>query len=229
MLQPKKKISRRELKEDALISSYAKVTKYYEEHRRTISIAVTAVVAVVILAGIYLKNRADTNERASLQLSQVTPLFDSGQFQLAIDGVPARNIQGLKAIVEESGSTPVGEIARFYLASAYLNLGKYQEALELFEDFSPSDDQLATGRYAGIGACQDGLGEYAKAGASYEKAAGVNAKDLRVPEYLSNAARAYARAGEKERALEIYRRLKKNHSTTVYGRDADRYIAQFSL
>jgi len=217
------------MKEDALISSYAKVTKYYEEHRRTISIAITAVVAVVILAGIYFKNRADASERASLQLSQVTPLFDGGQFQLAIDGVPARNIQGLKAIVDEGGSTPAGEIARFYLASACLNLGKYQEALEHFEDFSPSDNQLAISRYAGIGACLDALGEYADAAASYEKAASVTAEDLRVPEHLSNAARAYARAGEKERALEIYRRLKKNHSSTVYGREADRYIAQLSL
>ena len=41
--------------------------------------------------------------------------------------------------------------------------------------------------------------------------------------------RNYARAGEKEKALDLYRRLKKNYPTTTYGRDADRFIEQLSV
>jgi len=44
---PKKKISKRELKEDALITTYVKVTSLYEENKRTISIAV-AVLALAV-------------------------------------------------------------------------------------------------------------------------------------------------------------------------------------
>lgn len=229
MLQPKKKISKRELKEDTLVSSYAKVTKYYGTHKRTISIAITAVVAVVLITAVYLKNRADASEQALARLSQITSFYDNGQYQLAIDGVPARNIAGLKAIAEDGGSSPGGELARFYLANAYLNLGNYDEALNEFKSFSPSGDDIAIARYAGIAACYEAKREYSDAGSFFEKAASVSSTDTRVPEFLASAARAYANAREKEKALDLYRRLKKNHATTPYGRDADRYITQLSM
>lgn len=229
MLHPKKKISKRELKEDTLISSYAKVTKYYETNKRNISIAITAVIAIVLVTAVYIKNRADASEQALARLSQVTSFYDNGQYQLAIDGVPARNVAGLKAIADDGGSSPGGELARFYLANAYMNLGNYDEALTHFKSFSPAGDDLEIARYAGLAACYEAKGEDSEAGSHFEKAASVSATDARVPEFLASAARAYAHGGEKDKALELYRRLKKNHATTPYGRDADRYITQLSM
>ena len=50
----------------------------------------------------------------------------------------------------------------------------------------------------------------------------------RQAEHLYNAARNYAQAGDKERALDILKRLKKNYPATTYGREAERYITQLS-
>ncbi len=36
-------------------------------------------------------------------------------------------------------------------------------------------------------------------------------------------------AGEKEKAVELWKRLKKGYPATSYGRDAERYIVQYSL
>ena len=229
MLRPKKKITRKELKQDALITTYAEVTNFYETHKKNISIAITVVAVVIIAWGLYFKNRSDNNEAATTLLGSIYTLYDNGQYQLAIDGVPEKNVQGLKAIVDNYGNSQAGEIAKFYLASAYYQLGNYQEALKDFEECSPPGNLLTVSRLSGIADCCEAMGDHGKAGENFEKAAAKDSRDVNVAENLNNAARNYAEAGEKEKALELYRRLKKNFPTTTFGRDADRYIAQLSV
>jgi TolA-binding protein len=67
-----------------------------------------------------------------------------------------------------------------------------------------------------------------EAAENFEKAADVNSKDVNAAENLSNAARNYAGAGEKEKALDLLKKLKKTYPATVFGRDADRGIAALS-
>jgi TolA-binding protein len=229
MLRPKKKISRRELKEDALVATYVKLTSFYEENKRMISIAVTAVVIAVFAVVIYVKNRADNNEKAITALGSIFETYDAGQFQAAVDGIPEKNIMGLKAIVDNYGNSAAGDLARFYLAGAYANLGKYDEALREFEDFSPAGELLAVARLSGIGSCQESKGMFKEAAASFEKAATQYPKDISAAENLNNAARDFGRAGEKEKAIDLYRRVKKNYPNTAFARDADRFIAQLSV
>ncbi len=229
MLRPSKKITRKELKEDKLVTTYSLVTSYYEKNKRTISIALLATLLVIAAIVVYVRNRADASEKAQAGLGAISSYIDNGQYQTAIDGIPSRNIQGLRAIVENFGSSPGGELARFQLASALLALGKYDEALEHYKSFSPPNALLDAGRRAGLGTCYEARKEYEDAAAEFEKAAAADATDPRVPEFLHNAARNYAAAGEKEQAVEIWKRLKKSHAASSYGRDAERYIVQYSL
>jgi tetratricopeptide (TPR) repeat protein len=229
MLQPKKRITKRELKQDALITSYVKATTFYEEHKKNIGIGIVAVVVIVLGTVLYVKNQKAENEKATTELGSVFQLYDTGQYVGAINGVPERNIAGLRAIVDNYGSTPSGQLARFYLANCYFFLGRYEEALKEFESFSPPDDLLASSRLAGIGATYEALGNHTEAAQSYEKAARKYPKDVDAAENLHRAAWNYGEAGQKERAIELYRRLKKEYPTTTFGRDADKYIARFSV
>jgi tetratricopeptide (TPR) repeat protein len=229
MLSPKKRISKRELKEDALVTSYVKVTSFYDRNKKNISIAVTAVVILIIAAVIFLKNRADNSEKASAQLGQVFSLYDNGQYQQAIDGLPERNINGLKSIVDNYGGLRAGNYARFYLANAYYHLGKYDLALEQFDDFSPAEDVLTVSRLAGIGSCYEAMGKYKEAAQSYEKAGTKYPDDVNAAENLSNAARNFGRAGEKETAIDLYKKLKKNYPASSFAREADRFIAGLAV
>jgi tetratricopeptide (TPR) repeat protein len=229
MLRPKKKISKRELKEDTLVKWYAEATGFYEKHKRNIHIVITAVVVVVLALVVYLKNRSDNNEMAMAQLGKVTPLFDAGSYQPAVDGVAERNIPGLRSIVDNYGGTPSGELARFYLATSLYELRRYEEALEQFKDFSASDEVLVISRYAGMAQCEEALGKYREAAENFEKAAVKNSRDVSAAENLHHAAQNFALAGDKEKALELFKRLKKNYPLTTYGRDADRYISALSV
>ncbi len=229
MLTPKKKLSKRELKEDALVTTYVKATTFYNENRRLITIVTTAVIVLAVAFIIYGRNRSSNNVGASTAIGSVYQLFDNGQYQLAIDGIPERNVKGLRAIVDDYGNSNAGDIARFYLANAYYNLGKYQDALEQFKKFSPSDETLEISRLSGLGCCCEALGMNKDAAVYFEKAADKDPKDATCAENLSNAARNYAKAGQKDEALSLLKKLKKEYATTSYGRDADREIAELSL
>ncbi|HUI63730.1 MAG TPA: tetratricopeptide repeat protein [Bacteroidota bacterium] len=229
MLRPKKKISKRELKQDTLVTSYIKVTSFYEAHKRNISITVTALALAILCVVIYFKNRADNNEKAIAALGGIFEVYDAGQYQTAVDGVPERNIKGLRSIVDDFGNSPTGDIARFYLADAYYHLGRYDEALKEFNDCSFSSELLSVSRLSGIGACLEAKGEYKSAAESFEKAATAYVQDTNAPENLNNAARDYGQAGEKDKAIELYKRLKKSYPTSSFAREADRYISQLSV
>jgi tetratricopeptide (TPR) repeat protein len=229
MLQPKKKISKKELKEDALITWYVKITTWYEENKKRVSTGIVAVLVVGAAGFLYVKNQRDSNERATTDLAKVYSFYDNSQYQTAIDGVPERNVPGLKTIVDEYGSTHAGNLAKLYLANCYYYLNKYDEALKQYQDFSPEGQLLTVTRLAGIGACYEALGNHADAAKNFENAATKYPDDLDAAENLNNAARNFAAAGDKDRALELYKKLKKNYSTSTYAREADRYIAKLSV
>jgi len=233
MLSPKKKITKKEIKKDPLISTLDNTTAFYYEHKKNISYAITALIIIVVGIVVYTNNRRANNEKAASELGKVFSIYDLGandsrQYKTAIDGQPDRGVMGLKAIVDNYGSTESGELARFYLATAYLNLGQYDNALKYFDSFSSSSDFLKAAAYAGLGQCYETKNEYVKAAEYFERAAGVSSSTAMTPEYLNSAARCYGTAGEKEKAVTLLKRLKKEFPTSTFARDADRYISQFS-
>jgi tetratricopeptide (TPR) repeat protein len=234
MLKPKKKITKKEIKQDGLITAYAQVTSFYYENKKYISYAITGLVVIVIAVFIYINNRRANNEKAASEIGKIFSLYDAAannpaQYKAAIDGIPERGVMGLKSIVSNYGGTESGELARFYLASAYFGLRQYDEALKQFDDFSGGDKFLQASALAGVGACYEAKGEYANASSSFEKAANKYLNTITTPDYLNSAAQCYALAGEKEKAVALYKRLKKEFPTSSYAREAERYITQYSV
>jgi len=233
MLSPKKKITKREIKQDPLISTFDQATNFYYEHKKNISYAITALIIIVVGIVVYVNNHRANNEKAATELGKVFALYDLGttdsrQYQIAVNGQPDRGIMGLKAIVDNYGSTESGELARFYLATAYLNLGQYDDALKNFDSFSSGSGLLKAAAFAGIGQCYEMKNEYTKAAEYFERAAGASSTSAVTPDYINSAARCYGVAGEKEKAIDLLKRLKKEFPTSTFARDADRYISQFS-
>ena len=234
MLKPKRKITKKEIKQDSLLTAYAQLTSFYYENKKYISYALTALVLIVIGIFVYTNNRRANNEKASAEFAKVFPIYDNGasdvkQFKVAIDGQPERGIMGLKAIVENYGGSDAGEMARFYLANAYYQLGQFDDAQKAFDSFSTGNPFLEASGYAGLASCYEVKHDYAKAASYFEKAANLVTSAVATPEYLNSAARCYGLSGEKEKAISLYKKLKKEYPTSTFARDVDRYIAQFSV
>ena len=234
MLKPKKKITKKELKQDTLVTTYAQVTNFYYANKKYIGYGVFALVVLFAAIFIYMNNRRSNNEKAATALGKIYPTYelaigDPAQYKVAIEGQPDRAVMGLKAIVDNYGGTDAGEIARLYLANCYFNTGLIDEAMKQFDKFSGSDKLLQGSSIAGLAACYEFKKEYEKAGSYFERASGKSTGKYEVPDYLNSAARCYGLAGEKEKAITLYKRLKKEYPNSPFAREVDRFIAQLSV
>jgi len=229
MLRPKKKITKRELKEDTLVLTYFKVQNLISDYRKQIGIV--AVSAVVLLGAgvVYNNNRTANEQKAAVELGKVFTYFDNGSYKLAVDGIPEKNFIGLKSIADNYGSTPSGELAMYYLANAYYKLDDYDKSLKYFEEFDTDDELLKTSTLSGTAACYEAKGEFLEAAKYFERAARSTSDKVLLPENLANAARDYILAGKKEKAVDIFKRIKKEFPESPQLREAERSLAELSV
>ena len=228
MLKPQKKVSRREIKEDKLVTAYFETRGWIEQNTKILSYVAIGLVGVAVIGFLWTKNRADSNDKATTMLAKVIPYYDEGKYDPAINGVPQEGTQGLQAIVDEHGSTKTGQLAKLYLANSYYALKNYDKALEYYNDISVSDKLVSASALAGAAACYEAKGDLSKAASYFEKAASKNMTPMQAPENLQRSAVDYAAVGKKEKAVELLQTLKKEFPTSTYAREVDRFIAEYS-
>jgi TolA-binding protein len=228
MLKPKKKISKKEIKEDRLVTSYFEATTWYQANKKIVNGVLTGLVVLAIVIVAYMNNVSSNNLKATTELGKVLPYYDQGKYDLAISGNLQDNIRGLQSIVDEYGSTKAGELAGFYLANSYFTQGDYDKALKYYVSVDVKDDLITASALAGAGACYEAKGDNAKAASLYEKAAFRSTKDVNVPENMFHAAQNYMHSGNKEKAIELFKKVKKDYPTSAVSRDIDRWIAEAS-
>jgi tetratricopeptide (TPR) repeat protein len=227
MLKPRKRITKREIREDKLVTSYFEATDWFTRHKRLVTGALTTLVVIVVGAVVVSNNIRASNTRATEEVGRVLRYYDEGKFAEAINGVPQENIRGLLAVVEDFGSTKAGERAKLYLANAYFAIGDYENALKYYQSASLKDKMLHASAIAGAAACYEAKGDHANAASNFERAAGVGKDVVLAPEYLHLAAVNYAAAGQKDKAVALLQRVKKDFPNSSAAREADRFIAAF--
>jgi len=226
MLRPRKRITKKELKQDQLITTYVKATEFFRNNRKFVSGTLTGLVIAIIVVVAYLNNRHSDNLNAATELSQVLDLFDGGAYQVAINGDPARNITGLKLIVSKYGSSETGEQAKIYLADCYYYLGDYDNALKYFKDYDGSDKLLEASADAGMAQVYEIKGDYENSAKYYDRAASRDSKNFLTAQYLIGAARDYIKIGKKDRAVDLLTRVQKNFPNSPYASNLDYYMAE---
>lgn len=228
MLQPKKKISKREIKQDKLVTRAMQVEAWALQNKQTLTYAGLALVAIVVALIVWNDRRSAAEIESSTRLARILPVYDQGDFQQAIDGVPSEGTFGLRSIVEEYAGTNAGTLAHLYYGNSLVEIGKYAEALEVYEDISVNDRLVMASAAAGQARCYEGLERHKEAGGAYERAASADPKNPLAPDRLFAAAVNYKRAGMKEEAGEALATLRKLYPTSSYARDIARYEAEFA-
>jgi tetratricopeptide (TPR) repeat protein len=153
-------------------------------------------------------------------------VYDSGNYLEAIEGRAGTKLIGLKKIVESYGSTENGEIAKIYIANAYNNLGKLDDANKYYQDYSGSSKIFKATALAGQASFQANKKNYEKAADLYKKAAFVSDADVLNPEYLLLAGINYIAAGKNSDAKELFDKIKKDFTTSTAFREIDKYSVQ---
>jgi len=229
MLTKKKKLSKKEIKEDKLVSFMVKVENFYEDYKSKIVLYSGILIVAALAAYFYVNQQKAANEEAGLHLSRVMQIFDSGSYLEAIEGRQGTNIIGLKRVVEEYGSTENGETAKIYLAGAYSYLGNYEEAFKYYNDYSGSIDLYNASALAGMAGYYAAKRDYQKAADLYKEAAGAAEINAQNPDYLLDAAVNYYNAGDSEEAKILLEKIKEDYATSEARKQVDKYLALVEL
>lgn len=224
MLTKKKKLSKREIKEDKLVTTYYKVYNYFMENKNRLGMYAGGLAIAVLAIYFYLSNKASNNEIAGTQLGRVLAIYDAGSYLEAIEGRQGTNIVGLKKIVSDYGSTNNGEIAKIYLANAYQMLGKVEEAFDLYKDYGGSNEIFKATALAGEAGYHAYKKDFEKAADLYLRASRVSKANVLNPDYMLKAAVNYIEAGNKEEAKDLLETIRKDYQTSTAFRDVDRYL-----
>ncbi len=226
MIGKKKKITKKELQEDKLVTTFYKSQEFIDENKQKFILAIGAL-AVIILAVVWYSNKqTEDNLLASAQLFQIIPIYEQGQYQKAIDGEPGTQLVGLKNIVENYGNTNNGELAKIYLAHSYYALGEYENALQYYSDYSGDSELHKSTALAGMAASYEMMGKYSDAAENYEKAAKLIKIDSQSADFLINAGINYIKSGDKSSAKNVLEIVKNDYKTTTAAREVEKYLAQ---
>jgi tetratricopeptide (TPR) repeat protein len=225
MLTKKKKLSKKEIKEDKLVSFMVKVEGFYEDYRSKIMLYGGILIAAIVLVYFYMSEQNALNDEAGLELSRVMQIFDSGSYLEAIEGRQGSNIIGLKHIVEEYSGTENGESAKIFLANCYSYLGNYEEAFIYYEDYTGDIPVFRASSLAGMAGYFASKNNYSKAADLYKKAANVTEINPQNPNYLLNGAANFINAGEKDEAKLLLDKITEDYASSEAKKQVDKYLA----
>lgn len=200
-LNPTRKVSRRqELREDTVVTFYARALNILENNRQAVIGVAAGILAVIVLILAWNWYQGNRNDQALSEMAEAVRMYEAGSYQAALDG----NVSylGLLDIVDSFGGTDTGNLARFYAADALFRVGEMDRALDMFESFSKGNDYIGASAFAGEAAIHELQGNHDRAGDLYMRAANVFSSDITSPMYLSNAARAYEAAGDTGNAID---------------------------
>ncbi|MEM8560211.1 MAG: hypothetical protein AAGG50_20520 [Bacteroidota bacterium] len=203
MLKPPKSATsnRPDTQADALTSAYATSWSFWDQYKNLIigiGVAVFVLGAAAIAYGAW---RSAQNDEAAQLLGSVLNAYEAGEYAEALEGTPES--PGLLAIAEDYGATATGNLAAFYAADALMQLERYDEALDYFEQYDVEDDILGASALAGQAAIHETQGDNATAARLYRRAADTY-EGVAAPDYLLAAARNYEVLGDVDAAADMY-------------------------
>jgi tetratricopeptide (TPR) repeat protein len=215
-------------KEEVIVDvqeAYSKTERYLEENRKSLTIIIVAIVAVILGYFAWKKFYVAPREAEAMsEMFMAEKYFEKDSLDLAING--DGNFKGFKYIIEEYGITKSANLAHYYLGISYLRKGDFQLAIDHLKEFDTDDDMLgpvsigATGdAYLELGKNEDAVGHYLKA------AKKANNKFI-TPVYLMKAGMAYEELGNHKNAVKVYEQIRSDYYDSPEGRDVERYLAR---
>ena len=143
-------------------------------------------------------------------------------FQKATDGVASDSLYklslngsegkfGFLKIADEYSGTDAGNLANYYAGIAYLNTGKYTEAIDYLNKFNSDDIVLGALAKGAIGDAYSEKNQPKEALDNYVKAANMNKNDFTSPRFLLKAGKVALGLGNKADALKYFQDIKDNY------------------
>jgi tetratricopeptide (TPR) repeat protein len=192
----------------------------------------TAIIVIALLIGGWYAYQnyvvAPKEAEAENAIWKAEQYFRQDSLKLALDGDKFN--RGFVYVINNYGSTKVGNLAKYYAGVCYLRLGNFNKAVDNLKEFSTSAKQIQMMAYGALGDAYSELNKNDDAVNYYKKAAEEFTDDATMSsEYLFRAALKLETLGKNSEALDLYKELKENYPNTERGFAADKYIYRLSI
>lgn len=211
----------------------SKTEEWVAKNQKGIFIIVGVIAAAMVSYLVYDKFLASPKEdtaaddmfQAQQYFTQAVdaPVANDSLYNLALKGGEGK--LGFLGVIENYSGTDAANLAHYYAGTAYLNTGKYKEAVEHLEKFSTKDDVLDAMAKGATGDAFAQLKDNKSALEFYTKAAKASDNDLTTPRFLFKAGITALAANQKAEALKFFKEIQEKYSTSAEGASIDAYVA----
>ena len=242
-----KSIERHKLKENEFAYTVARTREMVQQRQREITILSTIVVAAVVVVGGFFLYRSNRNEKANTLLAtalavaeaQVVtppppapgsppPVQPPGTFRTDRERLDAA-VPRLQQAADAYPSTEAGITARYRLAGALAELGRFAEAEQRFNEVVQKTSQKNiyhdTARL-GLGQAQLAAGQTDAAITTFRELSSDTNSKLPVDGVLMQLGRAALAGGKKDEATRAFTRVVDEFPQSLYVSDAKEQLAQ---
>jgi tetratricopeptide (TPR) repeat protein len=186
-----------------------------------LAIMVVAVLAFFGVKKYYLEPREKDAQAAIYHAEQY---FENDNFTTALNG--DGNYLGFVDVINDFGGTKTANLAKYYAGVCCLNTGDFSKAVEYLKSYKGKDVLVSSLALGALADAQMELGNVAEAAKAYENAAAKSANSFTSPMYLLRAGMAYEMAGNYQKAIDTYKRIKAEYPNSNEAFSIEKYIAR---
>ncbi len=182
----------------------------------------------VLLIGGYLaysylyKAPREIEAMEAMEKAQVQ--FERDSFALALQN--ANGDVGFLDIIDDYGSTKVGNLAHYYAGICYLHLGQNDAAISFLDDFSPAGEVLPISKLGAMADAYGEKGEFDQALKYYQKAINAGENEFLTAYYLKKQGLLQEKQGDLAGSMKSFQKIKDDYPFSPDGRDIDKFIAR---
>ncbi len=201
--------------------------EFFSQYGKKIAI-VLGVIVVAIVGFLGYKNliAEPKHEEAAEALWKAQEYFKIDSFSVALNG--DGRYPGFLQVISSYGSTPSGNLAKFYAGSSYLQLGEFEPAIKYLKEFSTDEPALKLRAAGNLGDAYAELGQFDQAIDAYKKAAtAFPDDDVNSSEYLFRAALLTGDAGNTADAAQLLKTIKEKYPNTQRAYEVDKYLGKY--
>jgi tetratricopeptide (TPR) repeat protein len=196
---------------------------------RNQNIVLGVIVGLVILIGGWFayKNlyQIPRNIDAQEQMFQAQFQFERDSFALALEN-PGAGYPGFLGISSQYSGTKAGNLARYYAGVSYLNLGRFDDAVDHLRKYNSTNELTAIMKHGALGDAYSELNDMDSAIDHYRRAVRAGDNSFLTPYYMNKYGLALLHQNRADDALNVFQDLKARYPNSNEGINADQYIAR---
>ena len=212
------RITKRQLKEDKLISTTARLSIFLSEHWKEIASVIAGIVIIAGALSLYYSYRTGRNEGAARVLSEARILFTEAESAMESEGKVESTVEKyekaktkFQEVFQKNGHSYTISEAMFYSAKCSYQLGEYDEAVSTFQNVVSKYPKSVFALYArkGIGQCYEQFGDdgnLRKAIQQYDELSRYPETYVTLRTFIDKG-RCYEKLGEWEQSVGAYKTI----------------------